>query len=209
MIDNAAIKKKIEAAASRAGFDNAGVIGFIQSTTKNAPYFLDFLRRALPDGSDAALPKSAAKDFDDWVKAMHAKSTTAGSKSAQAISKLLVSSKRSAGSRKPAAAPKPSREAARKQVEQAARAAAPKPASSRKAAPKKSASKPAARKATPKKSAPKKPTTRKAAPKRKAPQQAAAEAVVDRTVKAAVADARRKGIKGPLKITFDLVVERI
>lgn len=46
-------------------------------------------------------------------------------------------------------------------------------------------------------------------PKKPKPQEAAARAVVNETVKSAVARARRRGIKGPLKVTFDLKVERL
>ncbi len=90
-ISNASIKKKIQGASDRAGMSEDELIAFIQSTTASAPYFLDFLRRALPDGSSASLPGDAGKAFDNWVRAIHARSTTSGSKSAKKLSALLSS----------------------------------------------------------------------------------------------------------------------
>ena len=60
-ISNASIKKKIQGASDRAGMSEDELIAFIQSTTASAPYFLDFLRRALPDGSSAPSFKASEK----------------------------------------------------------------------------------------------------------------------------------------------------
>ena len=77
-ISNESIKKKIQSAADKAGMSEDELIGFITSSTANAPYFLDFLRRALPDGGSASLPGEAGQPFDNWVRALHARSAGAG-----------------------------------------------------------------------------------------------------------------------------------